>query len=125
MKEEEFRVHVQDEYILDNAGMKLNKKIIVTLTNVWLGDLEAQNIQKIFFCNSEQIWLAQRFVSSFIYKTDATFNINKLKIPLSVLIKILNIGKPFSFALYFITLKSTTTFEFMKDQLDEIFFLQL
>lgn len=47
-------------------------------------DLDAQNIQYIVFCNSKQIQLAQRFVSSFIYETVAMFNKNKLKMPLSV-----------------------------------------
>lgn len=42
--------------------------------------------------------------------------------PLSVLIGILNTGKKFPFALCFITLESAATFEFMEDQLDEIFF---
>lgn len=62
------------------------------------------------------------FVSSFIHETEATFNTNKLKMPLSVLVEILNTGKTFPFALCFITSESTATFEFMEDQMHEIFF---
>lgn len=101
--------------------MKFNKKIIVTLTYVWLGDLEAQNMQNIF-CNSKQIWLTWRFVSFFIYKTDVIFYTNKLKMSLLMLAEILNIRKTFIFALYFITLESVTRFEFIKDQLNKIIF---
>lgn len=99
-----------------------SKKIIDTLIDALLGDPEAQHIRNIFFCNSEQIRLARRFVGSIIYETDATFNTNKLKMPLSVLVGILNTGKTFPFALCFITSESAATFEFMEDQLDEIFF---
>lgn len=49
-------------------------------------------------------------------------NTNKLKMPLLVFIRIFNLGKIFSFVLYLIIFESATTFEFMKDKLDEIFF---
>ncbi len=69
------------------------KKKMVTSADGWLGDPGARNIKNMPFCKSEQIRLARRFVSSFIYETDATFNTNKLKMPLLVLFRILNIAK--------------------------------
>jgi hypothetical protein len=35
-------------------------------------------IKEIFFMFSDQILKVRRFISSFIYKTDVIFNINKL-----------------------------------------------
>lgn len=42
--------------------------------------------------------------------------------PLSILVGVLNNGKTFPFALCFITSETTTSFEFMEDQLDNLFF---
>ena len=42
--------------------------------------------------------------------------------PLSILVGVLNTGKTFPFALCFITSETTASFEFMEDQLDELFF---
>ena len=42
--------------------------------------------------------------------------------PFSILVRILNIGKPFSFGLCFITLETAASFEFMEQQLDDLFF---
>ena len=52
-----------------------------------------------------------------MYETDATFNM-----PLSILVGVLNTGKTFPFALCFITSGTTASFEFMEDQLDDLFF---
>lgn len=41
---------------------------------------------------------------------------------LFVLVKIFNTGKTFFFVLYFITSKFATTFNFMKNTLDKLFF---
>jgi hypothetical protein len=48
-----------------------------------------QVVQHIFFCFSEQINLAKRFVSEFCMQTDATFNTNKFHLPLSVIVEII------------------------------------
>ncbi len=42
-----------------------------------------QIIELFFFCSPEQIQIAQRFVSGFVIETDATFNTNELRMPLS------------------------------------------
>lgn len=86
------------------------------------GERVERVIQDLFFCSSEQIRLARKFVRCFLYETDATFNTNELRMPLSSLIGILNTGKTFSFALCFITSETTSPFEFMENQLDDLFF---
>lgn len=60
-------------------------------------------IEHFFFCNNEQIRLARRFVSGFIIETDATFNTNRLNLPLSTLIGITNTAQTFPVAHCYIT----------------------
>jgi hypothetical protein len=52
-------------------------------------------IKDLFWMSLEQIKMAQRFVSGFMYKTDTTFNTNSLKLLLSVIVDINNCGKTF------------------------------
>jgi hypothetical protein len=59
----------------------------------------------------EQIKLAQRFVSGFIYKTNTTFNTNSLKLLLSVIVSINNTRATFSIVYCYITLESTASFK--------------
>ena len=42
--------------------------------------------------------------------------------PLSILVGILNTGKTFPFGFCFITSETTSSFEFMEQQLDDLFF---
>ena len=81
-----------------------------------------QVVQHIFFCFSEQINLAKRFVSGFCMQTDATFNTNKLHLSLSVIVEITNTFKTFSVAFCFIIFKSTEAFEFVNTQLKKLMF---
>lgn len=53
---------------------------------------------------------------------DITFNTNKLYISLSSLVGILNTGKIFLFVFYFITLGTKPSFEFIENQLNDLFF---
>jgi hypothetical protein len=53
------------------------------------GERKGRIIRDIFM-SDEQIHLARRFVSSFIYETDATFNTNTLRLLLSVMVGIDN-----------------------------------
>jgi hypothetical protein len=55
----------------------------------------------------KQIKLVQRFVSSFIYKTDTTFNTNSLKLLLSVIISINNTKATFLIAYYYMIVTIT------------------
>jgi len=55
-------------------------------------------------------------------QTDATFNTNKLHLPLSVIVGITNTFKTFPIAFCFITSESTEAFEFVNTQLKELMF---
>jgi len=79
-------------------------------------------VQHIFFCFSEQINLARRFVSGFCMQTDAMFNTNKLHLPLSVIVEITNTFKTFSLAFCFIIFKLTEAFECVNTQLKKLMF---
>jgi len=100
-----FQVQVMKKYIIDNEG-----------------NCTQRVVQHIFFCFSEQINLARRFVSGFCMQTDAMFNTNKLRLPLSVIVGITNTFKTFSIAFCFITSESTEAFEFVNTQLKELMF---
>src|SRR5947199_9806145 len=68
----------------------------------------------------EQIKMICQFVSSFIYETDATFNINCLKLPLNIMVSIDNCGKTFPTVYYYITLESAASFKFVAKQLTDL-----
>jgi hypothetical protein len=70
----------------------------------------------------EQIKMARRFVSSFMYEIDATFNTNSLRLPLSVMVGIDNCGKTFPMAYCYITSESAASFKFAADQLSDLAF---
>ena len=55
-------------------------------------------------------------------QTDATFNTNRLRLPLSVIVGITNTSKTFPVAYCFITSESTEAFEFVNTQLKELVF---
>jgi hypothetical protein len=70
----------------------------------------------------EQIKFARRFVSGFMYETDATFNTNCLKLPLSVMVGIDNTGKTFPIAYCYITSESAVSFKWVVEQLTDLAF---
>jgi hypothetical protein len=70
----------------------------------------------------KQIRMARRFVSGFMYKTDATFNTNSLKLPLSVMVGIDNTRATFPIAYCYITLESAASFKWIAEQLTELAF---
>jgi hypothetical protein len=72
--------------------------------------------------SSEQIKLARRFVSGFMYETDATFNTNCLKLPLSVMVGIDNTGKTFPITYCYITSESAASFKWVSEQLTNLVF---
>lgn len=67
--------------------------------------------------------MARRFVSDFMYKTDATFNTNILKLPLSVIVGIDNTSSTFLIVYCYITLESTASFKWIAEQLTDLAFL--
>jgi hypothetical protein len=58
----------------------------------------------------EQIYITRRFVSGFLYKTNATFNTNTWQLPLSIIVRINNIGHIFPIAFMFIITKLAKSF---------------
>jgi hypothetical protein len=105
LEDDGVHVRVRDEYVLDSAG---ERKVRV--------------IKDLFWMSAEQIKLARRFVSGFMYETDATFNTNRLKLPLSVMVGINNCGKTFPIAYCYITSESAASFKFVADQLSDLAF---
>jgi hypothetical protein len=60
----------------------------------------------------EQIRLIRRFISGFLYKTNAIFSINIRRLPLSVIVGIDNTRHIFPIAFMFITTESAKSFKF-------------
>jgi hypothetical protein len=105
LKDDGAHVRVRDEYILNAVGERT-----------------VRVIKDLFWMTAEQIKLARRFVSGFMYETDATFNTNRLKLPLSVMVGIDNRGKTFPIAYCYITSESAASFKFVVDQLSDLAF---
>jgi hypothetical protein len=61
-------------------------------------------------------------VSDFLYKTDATFNTNELRLPLSVIVGITNTRKTFPLAYCYITSESAKSFDFVGGELTKYVF---
>jgi hypothetical protein len=105
LEDEGVHVRVRDEYLLDSSGERT-----------------VRVIKDLFWMSAEQIKLARRFVSGFMYETDATFNTNRLKLPLSVMVGIDNCGRTFPAAYCYITSESAASFKFVADQLSDLAF---
>jgi hypothetical protein len=105
LEKEDVHVRLRTEYTTDSNG-----------------DRNGRVIKDLFWMSSEQIKMAQRFVSGFMYETDATFNTNSLKLPLSVMVGIDNCGKTFPVAYCYITSESAASFKFVTDQLSDLAF---
>ena len=86
------------------------------------GVREKKVVRDIFFMSDDQIRMARRFVSGFIYETDATFNTNTLRLPLSVMVGIDNTGCTFPMAFMFIMSESAKSFTFVSEQLTDLCF---
>jgi hypothetical protein len=79
-------------------------------------------IRDLFWITLEQIRLARRLASSFLYETDSTFNTSRLRMPLSVIVDIDNTGKTFPVAFCYITSESAASFKWISEQLTDIVF---
>ena len=87
-----FHPRTREEYIVEN-GIR-TKRVV----------------RDIFFMSDEQIRMGRRFVSGFLYETDATFNTNTRRLPLSVMVGIDNTGHTFPMAFMFITSELAKSF---------------
>ena len=79
-------------------------------------------IRDIFFMSDKQIHLIRRFISGFLYKTNATFNINTHRLPLSIIVGINNTRHTFPMAFIFITTKLAKSFKFIRECLINLCF---
>jgi len=111
------------EYILqllESAGVHLRYREEYILG--FDGERVGRVIKDLFWMSPEQIKMARRFVSGFMYETNATFNTNRLRLPLSVIVGIDNCGKTFPIAYCYITSESAASFKFAADQLMDLVF---
>src|SRR5436305_2822188 len=105
LDQEGIHVRFRDEYTLNPEGERIGRVI-----------------KDLFWMSPEQIKMARRFVSGFMYETDATFNTNCLKLPLSIMVGIDNCGKTFPIAYCYITSESAASFKFVAEQLTDLVF---
>jgi hypothetical protein len=106
LEDQGFHVQVQYEHAVDDDGKRTGVRVV----------------RDIFFINDAQIALGRRFVSDFLYETDATFNTNELRLPLSVMVGITNTGKTFPLAYCYITSESAKSFDFVAGELTKYVF---
>ena len=106
LEDHKFHVQCRWEYALDDKGKTTGKRVI----------------KDLFFINKAQIQLGRRFVSGWMYETDATFNTNELRLPLSSMVGITNTGNTFPLAYCYITSESARSFEFVAHQLTKYVF---
>jgi hypothetical protein len=92
LKQNSFYPRTREEYIIEN------------------GIYTKRVIKDIFFILDKQIYIVRRFISRFLYETNATFNTNTRRLPLSIIVEIDNIGYTFPIAFIFITSESAKSF---------------
>ena len=104
---------------LENKGfsVRLREKYIIK-NNV----KKAQEVQFFFFTCPQQITITRQFASQFVIITDAIFNTNENRLPLSVIVCVTNILKSIPIAYAFIESESTEAFLFMNECMKDLFF---
>ncbi len=90
-----FIIWIQYFYTLNDADVLIQK-----------------NIEQIFLLNNYQRKLSKRFISDFMMKTDAIFNINALKMLLFVTVNVINTTMIFSVCFSFVISEFEDTFNF-------------
>src|SRR4051812_45281334 len=79
-------------------------------------------LETYYLCRNEQICLARRFVSGYMYETNATFNTNTRPLPLSVMVGTNNTSYTFPMAFMFITSEVAKSFKFASEYLTDLYF---
>ena len=79
-------------------------------------------VRDIFFMSDKQIRLSRRFVSGFLYETNAIFSTNTRRLSLSVIVGINNTRHTFPMAFIFITTESAKSFKFVEECLINLCF---
>jgi hypothetical protein len=103
---------------LDSAGFHVR----VRWTMTYEGSKPIKRLDQIFFVSDAQIRKARRFCSDFMLQIDATFNKNKLQMPLVNIVGVDNHEKTFTVALSFVRAEASIDFKFIFDWLDQLVF---
>jgi hypothetical protein len=83
------------------------------------GKVISRKLTQIFFAHRKQLDAAKRFVSGWLLVIDGTFNTNKLRLPLLVIVGVLNTGDTFPVAFSFCPSESKDAFDFVWESLKE------
>jgi len=78
----------------------------------------ANQLEKIFFINGNQIHLDPWFISEFMMEYDTTFSNNLLQMPLANIVGISNIGHKFSLAFSLLRSEAAENFYFIFNSLN-------
>jgi hypothetical protein len=81
------------------------------------GEVVGRKLEQIFFAHRRQLEIARRFVSGFLLVIDGTFNTNEYRLPLLIMVRVLNTGMTFPVAFSFCRSESRTVFEFVWESL--------
>ena len=100
LKENSFVYYTRVKIKVDKDDELINKKLI-----------------QIFFIYRKQLKTAQRFIANQLIIIDGTFNINKLDLPLFIIVDILNIDQTFPVAFSYCPAESTKSISFVQDYL--------
>jgi MULE transposase domain len=65
------------------------------------------------------VYLAQRFVADFVMVIDGTFNINSLRLPLLIIVGVINLGKTFPLIFSYCPSESKESYDFFFRSLKE------
>jgi len=113
-KEDKGTLTRQDELVLILKVLK-NKGLYPRVRDEYILDEDSERKQRvvrdIFWMSPEQIRMARRFASDFMYEINTTFNTNILKLLLSVIVGIDNTSSTFLLAYYYITSESAASFK--------------
>ena len=101
----DWRVRIKAKYVHDKDG-KVVERVV----------------QALMFCSKEQIYIARRFVSEFIYIMDATFNTSSHNLPLEVLCGVDNTDSTFPFMYIYEVSESAKVMARIHDMLTELVF---
>ena len=77
---------------------------------------------QIFFAHRKQLEAAQRFIADWLIIIDGIFNINKLDLPLFVIVGVLSTGQTFPVAFSYCPAESTKSISFVQDYLKQEYF---
>jgi hypothetical protein len=103
LEDTDFRVEVREEVTYRDDGKTIIKRVI----------------KDLFFIHPDQIQMAIRFISDFMYQTDATWDTSVIRLPLTNIVGVDNTMKTFGAASIFITSESAESGRFAQEQMQK------